>query len=351
MKKNFKKYLSILLVAVMAFSTLTLVACNPNGVGKDTDTEAAKISPSLSFETKNSPFVSLSATTSTRATTNGNVLEYVLTATVLPESAENKDVYWSVNWEDTSRQEIVSSYVMALTETNGSNVATVTCYKPFTGNIVITVTTVEGGFTASCIVKYVGLPSEIEVDLSDATIVTDTDWNVDVVEVGGDMSTTYHEISLSNIFGAPGTDFTPEYDIVLEAHGGIYTKNTTYDASGNLTAAEQGELTLQTMDFFDTAGYYSAYFAGTAIVNQVFVGIRDGQLYISGQGYPAAYNTEKKNTDSTVSKAVFDGYIDDMEPYVTVTLTEKVTGITYTFNVRAVGTVSNVNLDASEIIF
>ena len=349
MKKNFKKYLSILLAVVTVLSTFALASCNPNGFGKNTDTEPAKTTPSLSIETKNSPFMSLSAKTVTRATTNGNVLEHILTATVLPESAENKAVYWTVNWEDTSRTEIVSSYVMLTTNENGGNVATITCVKPFTGNIVITVTTMEGGFTASCICKYVGLPSEIDVDLSDLSMVTDTDWNTDIAEVG--QTTTYHEIALSNIFGAPGADFTPEYDIVLEAHGGIKTKNTTHDASGNLTGTEQGELTLQTMDFFDTAGYYSAYFAGTAIVNQVFVGIRDGQLYISGQGYPAAYSTEKKNTDSTVSKAVFDGYIDDMEPYVTVILTEKTTGITYTFNVRTVGTVNNVNLDYNEIIF
>ena len=348
MKKNFKKYLAILLAVVTVLSTFALASCNPNGFG-NTDTEPAKTTPALSIETKNSPFMSLSAKTVTRATTNGNVLEHILTATVLPESAENKDVYWTVNWEDTSRTEIVSSYVMLTTNENGGNVATITCVKPFTGNIVITVTTMEGGFTASCICKYVGLPSEIDVDLSDLSMVTDTDWNTDIAEVG--QTTTYHEIALSNVFGAPGADFTPEYDIVLEAHGGIKTKNTTHDASGNLTGTEQGELTLQTMDFFDTAGYYSAYFAGTAIANQIFVGIRDGQLYISGQSYPTAYNTEKKNVDGTVSKAVFDGYIDDMEPYVTVTLTEKVTGITYTFNVRTVGTVSDVNLDYSEIIF
>ena len=258
---------------------------------------------------------------------------------------------WTVNWEDTSRTEIVSSYVMLTTNENGGNVATVTCVKPFTGNVIIEVTTREGGFTAQCVCKYVGIPSTMEVDLSDATIVTDTDWNVDVVEVSGDQTTSYHAINLSNIFGAPGAEFTPEYDIVMEAHGGIYTKNTTYDASGALTGTERVEVPLQTIDFFDTANYYSAYFAGTAIVNQVFVGIRDGQLYISGQGYPAAYSTEKKNTDNTVSKAVFDGYIDDMEPYVTVILTEKTTGITYTFNVRTVGTVNNVNLDYNEIIF
>ena len=349
MKKNFKKYLAILLAVVTVLSTFALASCNPNGLGKDTDTEPTKISHGLSMETFSSPFVKLSASTGTRATTNGSVLEHTLTATVLPESAENKGVYWTVNWEDTSRTEIVSSYVMISTNENGGNVATVTCLKPFTGNIVITVTTMEGGFTASCICKYVGLPSEIDVDLSDLSMVTDTDWNTDIAEVG--QTTTYHEIALSNIFGAPGADFTPEYDIVMEAHGGIKTKNTTHDASGNLTGTEQGELTLQTMDFFDTAGYYSAYFAGTAVANQIFVGIRDGQLYISGQNYPAAYQTEKKNADGTVTKVVFDGFIDDMAPYVTVTLTEKTTGITYTFNVRTVGSVSNVILDSNEIIF
>ena len=349
MKKNFKKYLAILLAVVTVLSTFALASCNPNGFGKDTDTEEAKTTPSLSIETKNSPFMSLSAKTVTRATTNGNVLEHILTATVLPESAENKDVYWTVNWEDTSRTEIVSSYVMLTTNENGGNVATVTCLKPFTGNVIIEVTTREGGFTAQCVCKYVGIPSTMEVDMSNASIVPDLDLALDMVEIG--QVTTYHEINLSNIFGEPGEDFTPEYNIVLEPQGGIYTANTTLDADGNQIASDRSELFLQTMDFMHTAGYCSAYFAGTGVVNYVYVGIRDGQLYIAGQNYPTAYNTEKKNVDGTVSKAVFDGYIDDMEPYVTVTLTEKVTGITYTFNVRTVGTVNDVNLDYSEIIF
>ena len=349
MKKNFKKYLAILLAVVTVLSTFALASCNPNGLGKDTDTEPTKISHGLSMETFSSPFVKLSASTGTRATTNGSVLEHTLTATVLPESAENKGVYWTVNWEDTSRTEIVSSYVMISTNENGGNVATVTCLKPFTGNVVITVTTMEGGFTASCVCKYVGLPSEIDVDLSDLSIKNDTGWNTDIVEVG--QTTTYHEISLSNIFGEPGADFTPEYDIEMEAHGGIYVRNATYDASGHLLDEKREEFALETVDFFDTAKYYSAYISGNSIVNIVFVGIRDGQLYISGQNYPAAYQTEKKNADGTVTKVVFDGFVDDMAPYVTVTLTEKTTGITYTFNVRTVGSVSEVILDSNEIIF
>lgn len=350
MKKNFKKYLAILMAVVTVLSTFALASCNPNGLGKDTDTEPTKVSHGLSMETKNSPFVKLSATTGTRATTNGNVLEYVLTATVLPEVAENKDVIWSVNWEDTSRTEIVSSYVMAVTETNGSNVATITCYRPFTGNIVITVTTVEGGFTASCVCKYVGIPSMMEVDMSNVTIVQDTAWNESIVEVGSG-ATTYHEISLSNIFGEPGADFTPDFDIEMTPHGGITAEQSNYTSTGSLIGTEQIELEMLTMDSMDTSGYYIALFRHNTIANYIYVGIKDGQLTIIGQKYPESMKWQKTNDDGTVTQTVFTGFIDGKEPYVDVTLTEKNTGLTYTFKVRTVGTVSEVNLDASEIIF
>ena len=132
----------------------------------------------------------------------------------------------------------------------------------------------------------------------------------------------------------------------------LISHDTYYRRTPNLTGTEEGEITMQTMDFFDTVGYYSAYYmSDKGAFNTLYVGIRDGQLYLSGLNYPAAFHSEKTNTDGTVSKVVFDGYIDDMEPYVTVTLTEKVTGISYTFNVRTVGTVNHVNLDYSEIIF
>ncbi len=349
MKKNIKKYLALLLAVVTVFSALTLASCNPNSMGKNTDIEASEISHGLSMETKSSPFVKLSATTGTRATTNGNVLEYILTATVLPESAKNKDVIWSVNWEDTSRTEIVSSYVMAVTETNGSNVATITCSRPFTGNIVITATTVEGGFTAQCICKYVGIPSNMEVDLSNATIVTDTDWNVDIVEVG--QTTTYHDIELSNVFGAPGANFSPDYDIELTTHGGILVNLSTYAADGSLTGTEQIEMPIYIRDAMDTSGYCVAFVQDTVMINYMYVGIEDGQLFIAGQKYPEAMSWKKTNDDGTTTQGVFAGFADGKEPYIHVNLTEENTGITYTFNVRTVGSVSDVNLDASEIIF
>ena len=349
MKKNFKKYLAVLLAVMTMLSTFALASCNSNIPGEDTDVEPAGVSHGLSMETQSSPFMKLSATTGTRATANGNVLVHTLTATVLPENAPDKAVYWAVNWEDTTRQEIVSSYVLLTPNENGGNIATVTCLRPFTGNVVITVTTKEGGLTASCICKYVGLPTTMRVDLSNVNTVKDTHWNTDIVEVG--QTTTYHEINLSNVFGAVGTTFTPEYDLVLEPHGGIYAKNETYSANGDLIDTTRSEVPLQTTDFFDTQQYGIAYFMGNTFIHTIQVGLRDGQLYITGKNYPSAYGYNLMNNDNTVSKASFDGYIDGKEPYVTVTFIEKVTGLTYTFNVRTVGTVSDVILDHSEIIF
>ena len=349
--KHTRKYLSIFLVAVMIISALSLVACNPQSNDKDQGIKNENVSISkFSLAPQSTQFISLSASAPTRSATNANVIEHTLTATVLPESAENKEVDWSVAWAQTAISLNVEDYVTVTPQSDGSNVAIVACHKPFTGNVIITVTTREGGFTAQCVCKYVGLPSAMEVDLSDLSMITDTDWNVDVVEVSGDGSTSYHEINLSNIFGEPGADFTPNYRLHMEPHGGIVTKITTYDADGNVISTEQGELLPQTIDF-QTPWYYSSYFATNSIVNYVHVGFRDGQLYITGHNYPESISWEKKNADGTTTKTEFDGFIDDKEPYIHVTLTEENTGLTYTFNVRAIGTVNNVNLDYNEIIF
>ena len=350
--KNIKKHLSLLMAVVMAISALTLVACNPNRTDSDTDAKDNGASHALVFETQSSPFVSLSATTATRATANGNVLEHVLTATVLPENAENKDVRWSVRWEDASRSENVSAYVKAITTSPYGNVATVTCYKPFTGNIVITVTTVEGGFTAQCICKYVGTPTAMSVDLSDLVMITDTAWDADIVEVSSNK-TTYHEISFSNAFGEMETGFTPEYEIYMEAFGGVLTESNTYDAEGNLIGTELVENRLEATHFF-ASGYYSAHFPGKYLVNYIHVGIRDGQIYITGHTAPDAISRETANDDGTTTKVAFDSYMDGKEPYARFTVTEKNTGLSYTFNVRTVAAVAPVNdviLDHGEIIF
>lgn len=92
-------------------------------------------------------------------------VEVQIEATVTPENATNQDVDYSVAWGEGAQRsaEPVTDYLTVTQDTDGSKTATVTCKKAF-GNdtIIITVTTRDGGFTATCTVVYEGVPNRIE---------------------------------------------------------------------------------------------------------------------------------------------------------------------------------------------
>lgn len=83
-------------------------------------------------------------------------IEVMLQATVLPEDATNKAVDWSVAWADGSDNSDLFEYLTVTPESDGSNIVSVKCFKPFDKDINIKVTTRDGCFTATCVAKYVG---------------------------------------------------------------------------------------------------------------------------------------------------------------------------------------------------
>lgn len=116
----------------------------------------------------------------TTAADSGHTASVTLTATVLPVEATNKLVDWSVAWGVTKQHgsENVTDYVTVTPESDGSNIATVTCKKAFGDDeIIVTVTTREGGFSAKCQVLYVGAPTSITVTPTGAKTITDSNWN------------------------------------------------------------------------------------------------------------------------------------------------------------------------------
>ena len=80
-----------------------------------------------------------------------------ITATVMPATAKNTSVDWSVEWGG-NQAGAVTDYVTVTPASDGSTTATVTCKKPFTGEIVIVCTTREGGYMATCTVTFAGHP-------------------------------------------------------------------------------------------------------------------------------------------------------------------------------------------------
>lgn len=161
MTKTINKKLIAIAAAVVIFAvtlSLALVGCSSHKDTPHPDNDFAA-------EINNTEHIRLAMSEVTPYKwDNLNAVSKTLTATVLPATAENKAVDWTCDWADESNTANVSEYVTVTPETDGSTTATVTCFKAFTGNVVITATTRENGYSATCIVTFVGLPTEISLN-------------------------------------------------------------------------------------------------------------------------------------------------------------------------------------------
>ena len=113
-------------------------------------------------ETVNSEHLRLTMSTYAAVAADNSVSKTIV-ATVLPATAANKQVDWSVEWGDEEAEGDVSQYVTVTPDSDGSTNATVTCKQAFTGTILVIATTRESGYQASCILTFVGIPTDIIV--------------------------------------------------------------------------------------------------------------------------------------------------------------------------------------------
>jgi len=185
------------------------------------------IEPIEPYETEivNTEFVRLNAVAPMTKAANANYAEQTLTATVLPATATNKAVDWSVAWAD-GQSGNVSDYVTVTPSSSGSTTATVKCFQPFTGNVVVTVTTRESGYSAECIVTFVGIPTEINVS-GPFSESADGYYYVGV----GDTYT--YSVDLNNLFGTVGADYQ-DVTVTLGGYGSVVLGDYDYySQSGN----------------------------------------------------------------------------------------------------------------------
>lgn len=128
-------------------------------------------------------------------TTSTARAEVRIEAYVVPENANNREVDFSVAWDEGAQRsaEPVTDYVTVTPETDGSRVATVVCIKGFGDDIIlITVTTRDGGFQASCTVTFEGAPSSLKFMYNDTeysssseiTVQTNAEYSVKLKLVG-----------------------------------------------------------------------------------------------------------------------------------------------------------------------
>lgn len=132
-----------------------------------------------------------------------------LTATIFPNTASNILVDWTVAWESTSQTADINSYITVNPTYAGSRVCEVRCFKALPGNAVITVTTRDGGHTAKCTVKFVGIPSSMTVTNS----TLDRDIRGNYVVSMFERATYNFDINLGNIFNSVGATYK-NYSVV-----------------------------------------------------------------------------------------------------------------------------------------
>ena len=132
-----------------------------------------------------------------------------LTATIFPNTASNILVDWTVAWESTSQTADIAQYITVNPTYAGSRVCEVRCFKALPGNAVITVTTRDGGHTAKCTVKFVGIPSTMTVTNS----TLDRDISGNYVVSMFERATYNFDINLNNIFNSVGATYK-NYSVV-----------------------------------------------------------------------------------------------------------------------------------------
>ena len=293
----------------------------------------------------------LASSGETRGT--GSAFEKRLTATVIPYDAPNKKVDWSAAWApgSTRANQNVSEYLTVTPNEDGSPIAFVRCLKSFEGdNIIVTVTTRVGGFHATCQVEYKGIPESLTIDTTGKTVQRDAAWGVDMVELTcGD---TYPlNLVLDNELHAVGSTYG-QFSVTVVSHGSIQTddrnhSNTTHEDTYSIGTAT----ILDVNDSLEVNGsVYCCFDVGGGFMILIDLSIENGKLMVDARTPIASYYSIRGDRPGYLERH-FREYTDGKIPYFTVTVTDTVSGLSDTINVKTMPTVTSVRMSPEDLTF
>ena len=297
----------------------------------------------------------------TGTVTSEQSVDVRIEAYVYPDSAANKEVDFSVAWGNapTHGSEQVSNYLTVTPDSDGSTTATVSCKKSFGDDtIIITVTTREGGYTATCTVSFTGIASGIETTSSTATKKS-TSERGEYYEIG--TSKTYKfDIGITNAFDeAAGNLSVTE----IGGEGTMYFCNGYYNDGGYLVCDEtyQKDLSEIASKFVTSAtisGNTLTVKTGSKILENYYDHSAPDEYYITEILYDR-YVVEI--TDDTMGyKGVGDTFNNQNAKYNAenigscyfyVTVKDSISGLTETVRLWVVSSVNGVSLSKTQLEF
>ncbi len=281
-------------------------------------------------------------------------------AYVYPESAANKAVDFSVAWGNapTHGSEQVSNYLTVTPDSDGSTMATVSCKKSFGDDtIVITVTTREGGYTATCTVTFTGIASGIEITSSTATKKS-TSERGEYYELGTSKTYTFN-IGLTNAFNdAAGNLSVTE----IGGEGNMYFGNGSYNDGGyiNFTDMVQKSIGEFADDFITSAtisGNTLTVKTGSKILENYYSSYGPDEYFITDiyyDRYVVEMNDDwsiKDSSDTFRNQNAQSNAQNIGSCYFYVTVKDSISGLTETVRLWLVSSVSGVSLSQTELEF
>lgn len=328
-----KKIVSIIGIVLVLATVLccTLVGCSAKTEAPNATVTASELENNFSEEIQSTQFVKLAMGVAYAAAENGSVSKPI-TATVLPATAINKAVDWSVEWGDNSNTATVTDYVTVTPDSDGSTSATVTCHQAFSGNIIVTVTTRESGYTASCVITFVGVPTDMSISGSVSPYGANNTY-----DLGVGLTYTF-DVAMTNPFNSVGSG----YDNITCTLTGVGSINVGYMEHYNSTGKDvwyetsNKVLTLDSIKDKLISADYS-----------------NGKLTVTTVKTIESYYASVKSLDSGRTRAYTDkfrSFVDDC--YFTVTVKENNSGITKVMTIRFDDSVvTSVNASVSEMVF
>lgn len=281
-------------------------------------------------------------------------------AYVYPESAANKAVDFSVAWGNapTHGSEQVSNYLTVTPDSDGSTTATVSCKKSFGDDtIIITVTTREGGYTATCTVSFTGIASGIEITSSTATKKS-TSERGEYYELGTSKTYTFN-IGLTNAFNdAAGNLSVTE----IGGEGNMYFGNGSYNDGGyiNFTDMVQKSIGEFADDFITSAtisGNTLSVKTGSKILENYYSSYGPDEYFITDiyyDRYVVEMNDDwsiKDSSDTFRNQNAQSNAQNIGSCYFYVTVKDSISGLTETVRLWLVSSVSGVSLSQTELEF
>lgn len=265
-----------------------------------------------------------------------------LKATIAPSNAQNKAVDWSVAWADKSKTESVTNYVTVTPTMDGSLTAEVACYKAFSGDIIVTVKSREGGLSAECVVTFVGYPSALSI--SGSNIQSNAEiGNYYGIGAGNDYNFT---LTPTNIFNQVGADCN--YTVAVTGYGQIATQmwSVRYNAWNGSLVDTSDEVIVDISTITQINSETPGFFFDCSVSGNTLSIHGNASL----ESYYGGTHTGSDPRAGTFQDNKFKYYVDDTW-YFEVKVTETNSGVSQTIKVRPFLTVTSVSLSANEMTF